>query len=80
MERAARRNGEYARYADRRETEKKGLVCTTKKEVEWNGKCNPSAGRKKEREREGNMPRLQMQQRGRDGGREVPQIDRYRDD
>ena len=40
-----------------------------KKEVEWNGKCNPSAGRKKERERDGNMPRLQMQQRGREGGR-----------
>ncbi len=51
-----------------------------KKEVEWNGKCNPSARRKKERERDGNMPRLQMQQRGMEGWREVPQIDRYRDD
>ena len=51
MERAARRNGEYARYADRRETEKKGSVCTTKKgggmEREMQHICRAKKGERK---------------------------------
>ncbi len=79
MERAARRNGEYARYADRRETEKKGSVCTTKKGGGMEREMQPIC-RAKKGERKGWKYAKVTNATTREGGREVPQIDRYRDD